>query len=335
MIIMEQLPEKIRVSTGTAIVLRLSSGKLDAAPTTAYLMTYTEGKCCANCSFCPQAKRSRGKADMLSRVSWPIFATKYVLDNLEMAVSNGMIRRVCLQAVNYPEVFSNLISLVRGIRQKMNVAVSVSCQPLNVRNIKLLGYAGVDRISIPLDAANKEIFDKVKGEMAGGPYQWDRQFMLLSEALKVFGKNNVSTHLIVGLGETEKDMVETIQQCVSIGVLPALFAFTPISGTAMENCSQPSIQAYRRIQLARYLILYGFAKSSDMRFNCEGEIVNFGADKQVLLQAVQTGKPFQTSGCPNCNRPYYNEKPSGPIYNFPRELSPKEISEVMHQLDLR
>jgi biotin synthase len=24
-----------------------------------------------------------------------------------------------------------------------------------------------------------------------------------------------------------------------------------------------------------------------------------------------------TSGCPNCNRPYYNETPSGPILNYP------------------
>ena len=34
------LPELIRVSLGTAMVLGLIKGKLDDAPTTAYLMTY-------------------------------------------------------------------------------------------------------------------------------------------------------------------------------------------------------------------------------------------------------------------------------------------------------
>ncbi|HDI74230.1 MAG TPA: hypothetical protein ENF57_04430 [Candidatus Korarchaeota archaeon] len=28
---------------------------------------------------------------------------------------------------------------------------------------------------------------------------------------------------------------------------------------------------------------------------------------------------FLTSGCPSCNRPFYNERPRGPIYNFPSE----------------
>jgi len=41
-----------------------------------------------------------------------------------------------------------------------------------------------------------------------------------------------------------------------------------------------------------------------------------------------------TSGCPNCNRPYYNEKPSGPIYNYPRPLKKEEIAKVMLELDI-
>ena len=53
---------------------------------------------------------------------------------------------------------------------------------------------------------------------------------MLSEALEVFGKGNVSTHIIVGLGETEKEAAQVIQRCVDMGVLPALFAFTPIRG---------------------------------------------------------------------------------------------------------
>ncbi|MFW6117673.1 MAG: radical SAM protein, partial [Thermoproteota archaeon] len=72
MLARNKIPEKIRVSLGSAIVLNLLNGPLDVPPTTAYLLTYKEGKCTANCGFCPQARSSDGRSDMLSRVSWPV-----------------------------------------------------------------------------------------------------------------------------------------------------------------------------------------------------------------------------------------------------------------------
>jgi len=332
--IAEEKPKKIRVSVGSAIVLGLLSGKLDAAPTTAYLMTYRKGKCFANCGFCPQARESHSRADMLSRVSWPAFPTERVLNGIEKAVKYDKIKRVCIQALNYPEVFTDLIALIRVIHQKVNVPISISCQPLNSENIRQLAEAGAERIGIPLDAATEELFDKIKGPAAGGPYCWEKQFKLLSNAVNIFGKGKISTHLIVGLGETEREMVKIIQRCVDMSVLPALFAFTPISGTALGNNAQPPIQKYRRIQIARHLIVHGIARCEDMRFDEEGCISDFGADKQTLLQIIQMGEPFLTSGCPNCNRPYYNEKPSGPIYNYPKGISKKELSEIESQLSL-
>src|SRR5208337_3635305 len=101
------------------------------------------------------------------------------------------------------------------------------------------------------------LFDQVKGKGVGGSYCWENQFSMLSEAIAAFGKRNVSTHLIVGLGETEKEAAQVIQKCVDMTVLPALFAFTPIHGTALENNSPPPLDSYRRIQVARYLIVKG------------------------------------------------------------------------------
>lgn len=335
MTIAVKIPEKIRVSIGSATVLDLSGGKLDAAPTTAYLMTYRENKCAANCGFCPQARGSHGRADMLSRVSWPAFPTEHVLNEIAKAVENGKVRRACIQALNYSEVFSDLIALLRAIHQKADVLISISCQPVNSENIKALAKAGAERIGIPLDAATEELFDKVKGLSAGGPYRWEKQFELLSEAVTVFGEGKVSTHLIVGLGETEKEMVEVIQRCVDMGVVPALFAFTPIVGTALEQMPQPSIQSYRRIQIARHFIVHGIAGFRNMRFDEEDCISDFGVDGQTLLQATQTSEPFLTSGCPNCNRPYYNEKPGGLMYNYPKELTEKELALIQAQIGLK
>jgi biotin synthase len=330
----KELPKHIRVSLGSAFVIGLLSGKLEAAPTTAYLMTYRKGKCTANCGFCPQARESSARGDMLSRVSWPVFATEKVLNEIERAVENGRIKRVCFQALNYPKVFLHLQALIKAIRQKVNVPISVSCQPQSGINIKALADAGAERIGIPLDAASEKIFDKIKGFSAGGPYDWKNQFKLLNEAVHIFGKSKVSTHLIVGLGETEREMVGIIQQCVDMGVLPALFAFTPIAGTALERIPQPLIQRYRRIQIARHLIVHGISRYEDMQFDGEDCIIGFGVDKQTLLKTIQFGEPFLTSGCPNCNRPYYNEKPSGPIYNYPRKISEEELLEIKKQLNL-
>jgi biotin synthase len=153
-------------------------------------------------------------------------------------------------------------------------------------------------------------------------------------AVGIFGEGNVSTHLIVGLGETEKEAAIAVQECVDLGVLPALFAFTPVRGTALACNPQPVLDVYRRVQVARHLIVNALARVEDMRFNSEGRIADFGVSKTVLLSVVESGRPFLTSGCPDCNRPFYNEKPGGPLYNFPLAVRPVELKAIKRDLKL-
>ena len=327
-----ETPEEIRVSVGSAIVLGLISGRIDAKPTTAYLLTYHDEKCTANCMFCPQARSSSGRADMLSRVTWPAFPLKDVVKGIEKAVKGGELKRVCIQALNYPGVFEDILSIVSSILSRINVPISVSCQPLRRENLEKLKLAGVERVGIPLDAATKEIFERIKGRYAGGPYRWENQVKILLEAVKVFGKDAVSTHLIVGLGETEKEMIQRIQWCVDNAIFPGLFAFTPISGTKLEGLSQPSIESYRRIQLGHYLITRKISRFEDFRFDRAEKIIDFGVESELLRNVIESGEPFLTSGCPNCNRPYYNEKPGGPLYNYPRPLRKDEVEEIKNLL---
>jgi len=332
--IKDELPEKVRVSVGSATVLGLIGGRLDAAPTTIYMLTYYPGKCSADCGFCPQAKTSSSRADMLSRVTWPAFKAEDVLSKIEQAAEEKTIRRVCIQALNYPTVFDNIIKLAGEIRLRSKVPLSVSCSPLNRKQMEKLKEAGVDRISIALDAATEEIFDRVKGASAKSPYTWENQRRALKEAVEVFGEGFVYTHLIVGLGETEKEMTETIQWCVDSGVYPSLFAFTPILGTKLENRLSPNVQTYRRVQVARHLIIHMRTRFEKMKFDADGRLLDFGVSKEELKQVVDTGAPWLTSGCPGCNRPYYNEKPSGPLYNYPRPLTPNELSDNERQLEI-
>ncbi len=328
----KDLPEQIRVSLGTAIVLGLFAGKLDAEPTTAYLMTFKAGKCTANCGFCPQARTSKSNTELLSRVTWPNFPTPNVLTALAANAKAGKIKRICIQALNYPDVFGHIETLVQEIKKGSAIPVSVSCQPLNKNNIQRLAKAGVDRLGIALDAATEDLFKRVKGSETGSLYTWDNQFRQLNEAIEIFGRDNVSTHVIVGLGETEKEGAEVIQRCVDLSVLPALFAFTPVRGTALEERLPPKLEVYRRMQFARYLIVYGKTRFEGLRFDIEGRIVDFGVSTEVLNELVESGLPFRTSGCPDCNRPFYNEKPSGPLYNYPKHPNKEEIEKIKKQL---
>jgi biotin synthase-related radical SAM superfamily protein len=288
----------------------------------------------ANCGFCSQARDSKGRADMLSRVTWPVFAVREVLSKLETAAQRRIVKRVCIQTLNYPAVLKELLALVKELkRMRVDIPVSVSYQPLNKEGMVKLRQAGVDRISIALDATTEDVFKRVKGNLAGGPYNWSRQHDALLEATEVFGRGKVSTHLIVGLGETEKEMIESIQWCMDNGICPALFSFTPVPGTSLEHCTSPALGHYRRIQLARHLIVGGKVRINEMSFDVKGSIIDFGVSQVELNRAIQTGCPFVTSGCPDCNRPYYNEKPGGPLFNYPTQPTHEEIRRIEKELE--
>jgi biotin synthase-related radical SAM superfamily protein len=133
---------------------------------------------------------------------------------------------------------------------------------------------------------------------------------------------HVAVHLIVGLGETEREMTEMIQRMHDLGVIVGLFAFTPVRGTAMQDQPPPLLNTYRRMQVTRHLISHDLATLGDFAFSAEGRLVSSG--RSDLAKILADGLAFQTSGCPDCNRPFYNERPGGPLYNYPRLLTPEE-----------
>ncbi len=75
--------DRVRVSIASASVLGLLRYKLAVPPTTAYVMSYHDGSCSANCSFCAQASGHQANHDQLSRVVWPDFT----MDDLKDIVS--------------------------------------------------------------------------------------------------------------------------------------------------------------------------------------------------------------------------------------------------------
>ncbi len=322
----------IRVSIGTAGVLGLRKVKMLAYPTTAYLMTYSKKKCTANCAFCTQARDSKKSANYLSRVLWPPYPITAVVAKLKDAAPRK-IKRICFQTINVPELREKLLEEVKLLKDaNIKVPISVAIHPVSDDFFIELKNAGVDTVGVSIDAATPEIFNKVKGSATGSPYTWDGHINGLIRAQKIFGTSKVSTHLIIGLGETEEEAVKFIQKMKDMKIIVALFALTPMKGTQLENAKPPSIGQYRRTQLARFLIFEEKTAYRKMKFNARGQIIDFGLSEGDLKEIIEKGVPFMTSGCPHCNRPYYNEDPRGIMYNFPFRPNQELIKKVFNEL---
>jgi biotin synthase-related radical SAM superfamily protein len=212
-----------------------------------------------------------------------------------------------------------------GIATRLGARLPLSVSVVaNVEQVEDLLQAGVERIGLSLDAVNEEAFREVKG---GNLHS---SLAAIKEAAHRF-PDRISTHLMVGLGETEEEMVRMIDLLHGWKVTPALFAFTPIPGTAMEDQAPPPLASYRRVQIARHLILSRLVAVEDLTFSPQGRVESFGLGRRELERVLSDGQAFQTSGCPGCNRPYYNEPPRGPLYNYPRRLEEAEAEDAIDE----
>lgn len=309
----------INVSIGTAGVLGLVEVPMAVAPTTAYLML--GGRCLMNCSFCAQARDSQAGAQNLSRVTWPEFRLDDVLARLPAAVARGAVSRACLQVTFAAHAFEHALQLVSAINTVSDLPLDVAILPRNMGQVRQLLDAGADHIGFGLDAACERVFRQVKGG------DWGRTLRLIEETARSFpGRGAV--HLIVGLGETELETVKRVQWTHDQGLVVGLFAFTPVRGTQLARRPPPALATYRRVQAARWLIVHDLARFEGMVFDAGERLVQFGTHATVDAGA------FRTSGCPDCNRPFYNEQPGGPLYNYPRPLTADEAARAILEMEV-
>ncbi len=318
------MTDTIGVSFGTLTVLGLTNARSLEKPTTGYFLLGEH--CIYSCSFCSQAKRSKALPNQLSRVTWPRLSWAKIYAPLAGAIDRGEIKRVCLQIVESPGATSQAVQLIRNIRDiSRTFPISVCVAPTSVSRVELFFRAGASRIGLPIDAASKEIHNLVKGR------EFDESWDILRQASEKW-PGRISTHLIAGLGETEEDIARSIARANGMGITVGLFAFTPVKGTQMEDEPPPPLGSYRRIQLAAYVL--GRGGSIDQVGFKNGRISNIRISSPEILYEAKKGIPFQTSGCPDCNRPYYNERPGQVPMNYPRPLSDKEASDCLLDSEL-
>lgn len=292
----------VRVSCGSEAKLGLRKIRELSPSEIIYLLT--RGICHASCDFCSQSGTDETKK--LSRVNWNIWEFEKILPLLKDQ------KRVCIQCLNYPEVYEDLLEMVKRIK----APISISAQPFSLEEMHELAKH-VDKISISLDCFTRGLFKKYKSF-----YDWDLHWTRLKKAVEIFGDGNVISHLIVGLGESEADAVYTMDKLFKCGVLPSLFAFTPMKGTRLSNMGPPQLETYRRLQIVRHLLYKDKLSVGDIQFE-SGRIVSIGNSIDDIGPNA-----FRTQGCPNCNRPYYNEVPGRTIYNYPY-VPPEEQVECL------
>ncbi|HET6241464.1 MAG TPA: radical SAM protein, partial [Arthrobacter sp.] len=70
------------------------------------------------------------------------------------------------------------------------------------------------------------------------------------EAVRVFGRNQVSTYLLVGMGEDPDEMVAGAKELIAMGVYPFVVPFRPLKGTLatdVDKVGSPSTNVVQKI----------------------------------------------------------------------------------------
>ena len=339
-------PETVRVSHGAAMMLKFKPGKFyrDAEVGCVNLLMERVDGCRANCAYCGQARDVTWAPEKKSliRVDWPSFPLDKIIPAINSAqAKNAFVQRACIASLAGPDQAEGLLKILEELTTRSNVKVSCLLTPTSFRKEHFVRMAalGADNITIALDAATPELFDKVRGKANKSPNRWDRYITGIQEAVEAMGTsrmNAVGVHLIIGLGETEEEAARCMQMINDMGANVHLFAFNPEDGTGMADHPQAPIRQYRHAQIVRHLLYNRMTRIEGMRFDAAGIITDFGVAPEAVALIVEEGEAFRTSGCSGCNRPFSNETPSqgarDEFLNYPVKPDQRDITIISGQL---
>ncbi|MEP5807189.1 MAG: radical SAM protein, partial [Roseobacter sp.] len=98
--------------------------------------------------------------------------------------------------------------------------------------------AGIDNLGMHLEAVTPEVRARVMPGKA--QVSLEKYFDSFKAAVRVFGRGQVSTYILAGLGDTPEAILATSQELCKIGVYPFVVPFVPVSGTPMESHPAPT-----------------------------------------------------------------------------------------------
>ena len=96
-----------------------------------------------------------------------------------------------------------------------------------------LKTAGVDTVGIHIESFDFDTLSRIAPAKA--VIGFERYERAWNKAVQVFGHNQVSSFLLVGLGESEESVVRGSEFLAERGVYPFVVPFRPIPGSAMQD----------------------------------------------------------------------------------------------------
>jgi len=313
------------------------------------LLTYPEG-CRANCAYCGLARHREAERDYADRnfirVDWPAVPMEQVAEMVGRDGASSPFHRMCISMITHPNSDADTKSVLKTWTDYVDpgdIAISILSNPttMNRDDVKILHAMGSDIFTVAIDAATPELFDRTRGRGVQSPHKWSKYWEIMMDAREIFGPKKFGAHIIVGMGETEHDVLSLVQQLVDLGGHSHMFCFFPEKGSLMDHLPATPRDQWRRVQLARYLIDYGGVRIDHMRFDGEGRVADFGLPAGELDAIIDSGIAFRTSGCPGkfaddisaCDRPYGDSPPSN-IASYPFPPQPVDLRKIRNQLGM-
>ena len=151
---------------------------------------------------------------------------------------------------NREKEINNYMNLVKLIRKSYEIPIHVQLEPIDKNSLEMLYSSGIDTIGIHLENFDEEIFK----EICPGKYQnhsYDDYRSSWNDSVEIFGKNQVSSFVLLGLGEDLNANIEGSINLLEMGVIPFLVPVRPLLDTSFEKGKllnyEPILKAHRQI----------------------------------------------------------------------------------------
>lgn len=139
-----------------------------------------------------------------------------------------------------------LCESAQAVKAAVDLPLQAQCEPPDTDAwFQRLKDAGVDTLGMHLEVVGEALRQQLlpgKAEVPLARY-WDA----FAAAVDVFGRGQVSTYLLAGLGDSVNTLLATSERLLALGVYPFVVPFVPISGTPLEDHPAPSADFMRAV----------------------------------------------------------------------------------------
>jgi len=167
----------------------------------------------------------------------------------EAAVRLDGIRHMVLTTgtINYDDMgVKYLAKCIRAIKAVADIGIQGQFEPpAHLDDMLLLREAGCDTVGIHLESFAQATRERITPGKA--TISVERYFEAFKRAVEIFGRNQVSSYIIVGFGDSEETIVEGSRRLAEIGVYPFVVPLRPIIGTPLEHSPAPDPALMQRI----------------------------------------------------------------------------------------